>query len=144
MLIMRTVWFICLMDICIFLQTRNIFLNLWSISCINELHFLFFFYIHKMKILDSRKLSTSGFRWIYIFWDVLILTIWPFLKNVCLSVYMSPKFCGHCISRTNVKKLMKLYIQLHLDIIWNWLDFSAYSSKNSNSSRTSQAIYTKI
>ena len=31
---------------------------------------------------------------------------------------MSPNFCGHCISRTNVRKMVKLYIQLHLDVIW--------------------------
>ena len=36
----------------------------------------------------------------------------------CLSVFMSPKYCGHCISRTDARKLMKLYIQLHLYIIW--------------------------
>ena len=41
--------------------------------------------------------------------------------SVDLSVCMSPKFCGHCISRTNERKLMKLYIQLHLGIIWCWL-----------------------
>ena len=34
--------------------------------------FLFtFFSIHKKKVLDSRKFSTSGFWWIYMFWDVL-------------------------------------------------------------------------
>ena len=43
------------------------------------------YYIHKKKLLDSRKFSTSGYRWIYMFWDVLN-TIWPFLENVCLSV----------------------------------------------------------
>ena len=43
-----------------------------------------FFCIHKKKVLDSRKFSASGFRWIDIFWDVLN-TIWPFLENVCLD-----------------------------------------------------------
>ena len=47
-------------------------------------HIFTFFYMHKKKVLDSQKFSTSGFRWIYMFWDVLN-TIWPFLKNVCLS-----------------------------------------------------------
>ena len=42
-----------------------------------------FYFIH--KVLDSRKFSTSGLRWIYILWDVLN-TIWPFLENVCLNV----------------------------------------------------------
>ena len=70
--------------------------------------FFTFFHIHK-KVLDSWKFSTPGFRWIHMFWDVLN-TIWPFLENVCLSVL----FWGHCISRTNGRKLMKLNIQLHL------------------------------
>ena len=61
------------------------------------------------------------------FWYVLN-TIWPFLENVCLS----QKFCGHCIARTNGQKLMKLYIQLHLYVIWSWLDFGVYRSRNSN------------
>ena len=26
-----------------------------------------FFYVHEKKVLDSRKFSTSGFRWIYMF-----------------------------------------------------------------------------
>ena len=78
--------------------------------------FITFFYVHKKKVFYSQKFSTSGFRWIYIFWDVL-KTIIPFLENVCLSICMSPKFCGHCISRTNARILMKLYIQLHLDMI---------------------------
>ena len=29
--------------------------------------FITFFYIHKKKVLDLRKFSTSGFRWIYMF-----------------------------------------------------------------------------
>ena len=37
--------------------------------------------------MDSRKFSTSGFRWVYMFWDILN-TIWPYLENVCLSVCM--------------------------------------------------------
>ena len=44
-----------------------------------------FFHMHKKKVLDLRKFSTSGFRWIYMFWNVLN-TIWPFLENVCLCV----------------------------------------------------------
>ena len=50
-----------------------------------------FFYIHKKKILDSRKFSTSDFRCIYMFWDVMN-AIWPLLENACLPVCMSPKF----------------------------------------------------
>ena len=79
-----------------------------------------FFCRHKKKVLGSRKFLTSGFWWIYRFWGVLN-TIWPFLENVCLSiclsVYMSPKFCRHYNSRTNAQKLVILYVQLHLDII---------------------------
>ena len=84
-----------------------------------------FCYIHKKKVLDSRIFSTSGFRWIYMFWDVL-KTIWPFLEYICLFVFllvcMSLKFCGHCISRINERKLMKLYMRLQRDIICCWLD----------------------
>ena len=97
-------------------------------------HFLFFFtffYMHKKKVLDLRKFSTSGFGWIYMFWDVPS-TIWPFLEIVWLSVCMSPKFCGHSISRTYKQKLMKFYIQLHLDLSWCWLDFSVYHSRSSD------------
>ena len=78
---------------------------------------LFSIYIRR-KYLDSRKFSTSGFRWIYMFWDVFN-TIWPFLENVWLC--LSPKFSGQCISIINERKLNKLYIQLYLDIIWRWL-----------------------
>ena len=59
-----------------------------DIKYLNLLLIFTFFYIHKMKILDSRKFSKSGFRRIYMFWDVLD-TIWPFLENVCLSVCRS-------------------------------------------------------
>ena len=72
-----------------------------------------FFYIYKKEVLGSRKFSTSGVRWIYIFWDVLN-KIWPILENVCLLVCLSVLFCGRCISRTNGRKLFKLDIQLHL------------------------------
>ena len=58
-----------------------------------------------------------------------------FLENICLSVglyvCMPPKFCEHCISRSNARKLMKLYIQLHLDTIWCWLYLGAYRSRSS-------------
>ena len=94
--------------------------------------YFYFFYRHKKKVLGSRKFSTSGFRWIYIFWDFQN-PIWPFFKNICLSSCMSPKFCGYCISSTN--ELMKLYIQLNLHIIWYWLDFVAYRSRSSDIDR---------
>ena len=72
--------------------------------------------------MDSWKFSTSGFRWIYMFWDVLN-TIWPFLENVCLSV---SNFCGHCISRANAQKVTQLYMRSHFDKNWCWLDFGGY------------------
>ena len=45
-------------------------------------------------------------------WDVLNM-IWQFFENVCvclcvvlfLIVCRSPKFCGHCITRTNGRKM---------------------------------------
>ena len=69
-----------------------------------------------------RKFSTSSFRWIYMFWNVL-KTIWPFLENVCRSVgtFVS-KICEHCISRANARKVTTLYIQLHLYKNCCWLD----------------------
>ena len=61
----------------------------YGMSEINSKWVIFtFFYVHKKKILGSRKFSTSGFWWIYMFWNVLN-TIWPFLENVCLSVGLS-------------------------------------------------------
>ena len=83
-----------------------IYIYIIHFTCIFESNidkdFITFFYIHKKKILDSRKFSTSGFRCIHMFWDVLN-SISPFLENVCLST----KFFGHCISRTNARKLME-------------------------------------
>ena len=93
--------------------------------------FYTFFYIHKKKVLDSRKFPTFGFSWIYMFWDVLN-TIWPFLENISLYVCTSSKFCWRCISRAYARKLMKLYIQLHPDINWCWLDFGAYHSRSTD------------
>ena len=46
------------------------------------------------------------------------LTVFRKRLSVGLSECMPPKLCGHCISRTNNRKLMNFYIQLHLDIIW--------------------------
>ena len=46
------------------------------------------------------------------------LTIFKKCLPVGQSVCMSPKFCGHWISKTNAWNLMKLYIQLHLDADW--------------------------
>ena len=54
------------------------------------------------------------------------LTIFRKCLSACLSVYMSPKFCGPCISRANAQKVTKLCIQLHLDKNWRWLDISGY------------------
>ena len=56
------------------------------------------------------------------------LSLWLLL---CKKNGLSSKFCGHCISRTNAQKLMKLYIQLQIDIIWNLLDFGVYCSTGS-------------
>ena len=71
--------------------------------------------------MDSQKFSTSGFWWIYIFWDVLN-TIWPFLENVCLYVVCHQNFVD-----TVSQKLMHgkwwNFMLLHLDVIWCWLDF---------------------
>ena len=66
------------------------------------------------------------------FCDVLN-KIWPFLENVCLYVCLQ-NFVD-TISRNNARKLMKIYIQLHLDIIWCWLGFSAYRSRSSDAVR---------
>ena len=55
--------------------------------------------------------------------------------SVCMLVCMSPKFCGHCISRTNSWKLIKLYIQLHLQIVCGLLDFGAHHSRSSDVTR---------
>ena len=46
--------------------------------------FTFFYIPYKKKVLD-REISTSGFRRIYMFWDVLN-TISLFIQNVCLCV----------------------------------------------------------
>ena len=89
-----------------------------------------FIWIHKKKVLDSRKFSTSCFRCRLHVLSCPEHDLTIFRK--CLSVCISPKFCGHCISRTNARKLMKLFIQLHLDIIWCWLDFGAYRSRSSD------------
>ena len=94
-------------------------------------NFFTFFYTHKKKVLGSRKFSTSGFRWIYMFWDVLN-KIWPFLESVCLSVSTPPKFCGHCITRTNGWILMKFNIKLHIYVIWSSLDFGVYRLRSFN------------
>ena len=96
--------------------------NLWSIIFYNIRLLTFSTYIRRKSWI------CKNFWWIYMFWDVLN-TIWRFLENVGLSLWcMSPKFCGPCISRTNARNLMKLYIQLQLDIIWSWLDFGVYCS----------------
>ena len=94
-----------------------------------NIKFLFIFVdINKKKVLDPRNFSTSGFRLIYMFWGEHDLTIF----RKCLSVCYISKILWHCISRTNGRKLMKLDIQLHLDIIWCWLNFGAYRLRSSN------------
>ena len=62
-----------------------------------------FFYIHKKKVLDSRKFPTCGFRCIYTFWGILN-TIWPLLQNACLSVCMSA--CLQKLLDTESQELM--------------------------------------
>ena len=115
-------------------NSSNIILVSWFIFHFYHLLEVTFslFYINKKKVLDSRNFSTSGFRWIYMFWNILN-TIWLFLKNVCpcVCMCMSPKFCGHCNLRTNARKLMIRYIQLHFDIVWCRLDFGVYHSRKS-------------
>ena len=63
------------------------------------------------------------------------LTIFRKCLSVGLAFYMSLKFYGHCILGTNAWKLMKLYIQFHLDVIWCWLDFGTYRSKGDDVAR---------
>ena len=94
---------------------------------------IIFFCMHKKKVLESRKFSTHGFWWIYIFWYVLN-TIWLFLEKVCMYVSILQNFV-HGISRTNERKLMKFYIQLHLDIILSWLHFGVCRSRSSDVTR---------
>ena len=92
--------------------------------------FLLSSFLHMKKVLYSWKFSINSiFDGFTCVWDVLN-TISPFLE--CLSICMSSKFCGHCISRTNSQKLMKLYIQLHLDTIWCWLHSGPYRSRSSD------------
>ena len=130
--------------------TRHI-LKDFHLSFNNILDIFPFFYVHKKKLLDSRKFSKSGFRWIHMLWDVL-LTIWTFLENfclsiclsVCLSLCMHPKFCEDCISRTNARKLMKHYIQLHFDIIWCWLNLGAYHSRSTEIFRKNSSKYANL
>ena len=56
--------------------------------------------------------------------------------SVCRSVSLFvslQNFVGTvCISKINGQKLMKLNIQLHLDIIWFWLHFGVYRSRSSD------------
>ena len=56
-----------------------------------------------------------------IFWKCLSVS-----RSVCLSVCMLLKFCGHCISRGNARKVTKLYAELNLNKNWCWLDISRY------------------
>ena len=92
-----------------------------------------FFYIHKKKVLDSRKFSTFGLR-------CFEKSDWPVLENVCPSVGLShlsiclyaSKILWTLYSRTNERKLMKLYIQLHLYVVWSSLDFGVYRSRSSD------------
>ena len=56
----------------------------------------------------------------------LLNTISIRLENVYLSVFMSPKIFGHCISQANARKVTKFYILLHLDKNWCWLDIGGY------------------
>ena len=94
-------------------------------------YFFTFFYIHNKKVLDSRKFFDFRFSM-----DLHVLRcpendLTDFGK-ICPSVCTIPKFCGHCISRTYGRKLMKLYIQLHIYVIWSWLDFGGYRSRRSD------------
>ena len=50
-----------------------------------ELSFILSSIYIRRKYWTIGKFSTSGFRWIYMFWDVLNMN-WPFLENVCRSV----------------------------------------------------------
>ena len=50
--------------------------------------------------------------------------------SICRPEWMSQKYFWHGVSRNNVWKLMKLYIQLNLNIIWHWLEFGTYRSRS--------------
>ena len=73
------------------LSTQNIYykkvsefnFSVYVLSKCSTLLFIFYFLLHKVLVLC--KFSTSGFWWIYTFWNVMN-TIWLFLENFCLSV----------------------------------------------------------
>ena len=69
-----------------------------------------FFYIHKKKSIGFGKIFDFRFSM-----DLHVLrcpehdlTIFRKCLSVCLSVCLPVLFCGHCMSRTNERKLMKL------------------------------------
>ena len=117
-----------------FLTTKNLrqslkhVAKLYKLLTITKLLFTFF-YVHKKRVLNSRKIFDIRFSIVLHVYRCPKQDLTIFRK--CLSVCMFQKFCGLCISKTNTRKLMKIYIQLHLDIIWCWLDFGAYRSRSS-------------
>ena len=114
-----------------FLTTKNLrqslkhVAKLYKLLTITKLLFTFF-YVHKKRVLNSRKIFDIRFSIVLHVYRCPKQDLTIFRK--CLSVCMFQKFCGHCISRTNARKWMKLYNQLHLDMILCWLDFGVYCS----------------
>ena len=107
--------------------------NLWEKNTLKfHICYLFsFFCIHKKEVLDCRKSSTTCFRRIHMFWYVLN-TIWPLLKNVCLSVCPSV-FRSVCLS-VRLQNIVGIVSQELMDGNWwnfifscNFMQFSADS-----------------
>ena len=70
------------------------------------------------------KTSTSIFQWIYMFEmsRTRFVHFWKMSVYICMPL----KFCGHCSSRFNARKLIKLHAQMLFDIIWYWLVLGVY------------------
>ena len=108
--------------------------------------FINFIYVY----IRSKDWSRENFRHLVLM-DLYVLrcpkhdwTLFRKYLSVCLTVglavCMFPKFYESCISRTNARKMMKLYIQLHLDIIWCWLDFGVHISRSSDVDRNFEIL----
>ena len=95
----------------VFISLRNRYKIFFSIDLAETIFVFSFFYINKKKVLNSRKFSTSGFRWVYTFWDILN-TIWLFLENVFLSA---------CLCVCDKKFLASAARELMNRISWNFV-----------------------
>ena len=83
--------------------------QLWNLK--REPLFTFSCILHKKKLLESRKFSTSSFWCIYSFWDVLN-TISQFMHNVCVCV---------CVCVCDKKFLTAPAQKLMNGIAWNFI-----------------------